>query len=369
MPFNGYITPSKTPFRWLFDFTDSSIANEEGTMRWDIDGEREPNIDKPLILWNFKNNVNQTSFTMKPNGDLCVLGLYPLTVYRNRVVVGGVTEIIKIHRASFHVFSKPISHTVGTPFKFVSYNILTGLPRFENDMSDYIREEDRTWGLGRERLVKTEVLSADLAVVVECTKAQLADILRGTHIVEAHMELKINEQDGTAILFNKSRFALVNKHSQRLTDGGGQICVNVVLFDLHAQKLVCVTGLHLKSGDASVYERRRLVELESAIKITNTFIARNKYGTIPQVLCGDLNSDSKLHTGVFSVANALRRHEFVNIGDERPTYNFWQESVYDYIYIKGEIEAYAYDVDRVTALCPNEEQGSDHLAIRCNFIL
>jgi len=358
-PINGILTLSNEPFVWLFDRNDSSVANADRTFRWDANGR--PEVNKQLILWKCRQNPNQTSFTFEPNGDLRFDG-YCVTVKTNCVVFGNKDDIsIKV----YPIYSMNI--------KFVSYNILTGLPEYENDFKSYISKKLRTWGLGREDLVRTEILKADIAIVVECTKAQLKDILHETDKFEAHIEYKIGENDGTAILFNKLRFELVKKEATQLHPKGskyhgGQIVFNVALFDHQTQKMLCVTGLHLKSRDEHEYEMRRLVELTSALKITDKFI--KEYGNIPQVLSGDLNSD--LYNPENRVASSLKKDGYTNVGDtdDRPTYYFFQESIYDYIFIKGAITASSYDVDDVKGTrCPNAEQGSDHLAIRCNLIL
>lgn len=355
------LTVSKEPFIWLFDQKNSSISNEYLLFRWDIDGN--PIKNNPILLWKPKNNKNQTVFTIQDNGDLHVLGKYNLTIRQKRVVYAeNNTDInLKIHPVHSHIIQADPS------IKFVSYNILTGLPQFEHDFKDHIHTKYTAWGKGREKLVQTEILKADIAVVVECTKSQLAYIVQGNDKFEAHIELKIDEADGTAILYNTTRFQFVDKHKAQLTNKGGQIVFNVILLDMHTQKMMCVTGLHLKSGDDAFYEQRRLRELQSALHTTNKFIAA--YGDIPQVLSGDLNSDSNLHTGDSSVVSSLAKHGYTNIGDARPTYNFHQTSIYDYIFIRGNIAADAYDVDRVHALCPNAKQGSDHMAVRCNLIL
>lgn len=354
-----YISLSDEPFMWLVDMKDSSITDEDNILRWDTNGK--PKISAPVIRWKCRNNANQTSFTIGPNGNLNVRGGIRLTVKNNRLEFGKITDTpVKIYNIPLAV------HAIcGTRIKFVSYNILTGLSSFENDFRQRISKQLRTWGLGREKLVKSEILKADIAVVVECTKAQLAYILDGTDKFDAHIRLKIGENDGTAILFNKSRFELVKKHKAKLTDLGGQIVLNVALLDKRTQQMLCVTGLHLKSGDAAADEERRLVELKSAIEITDEFIA--EYGTnVSQVLSGDLNSDLYRYKSVVSL---LTRHGYKNIGDNRPTYCFWQTSVYDYIFIKGHTRADSYDVDDVNTICPNNQQGSDHLAVRCNLSL
>jgi endonuclease/exonuclease/phosphatase family metal-dependent hydrolase len=361
------ITLSNDPFIWLFDRNNSSISNEDNTFRWDIDGK--PSTYKPIILWKPKNNDNQTAFTIQDNGDLQVLGKYNLTIKQKHVVYGDKTDInLKIHPAHSPVLQG------NTSIKFVSYNILTGLPEFEHDFKQYINTKFTAWGKGREKLVQAEVLKADIAVIVECTKSQLAYIVQGNDKFKAHIELKIDEADGTAILYDKSRFRFVNKHKAQLTNKGGQIVFNVILLDLHTQKMFCVTGLHLKSKDDAIHEKRRVHELQSALLTTNKFIA--EYGDIPQVLSGDLNSDSNLYYNNYSnlnetVVSLLTKHGYTNVGvgDTRLTYYFWQKSIYDYIFIKGDITAYAYDVDDVYTLCPNAQQGSDHLAVRCNLVL
>ena len=348
---DGMIKGSKKPYLWIFD--GSSIANEENTFRWDTNGE--PKLYGALILWNAINKHNQ-SFSIEPNGDVVAFGGFPLTVKNNRVVFGKETDInIKVK------LKAPPSPSI----KFVSYNILTGLPYFENDFSPTLKKKFCAWGLGREELVKTEVLKADIAVLVECTNAQLADILQGTTKFEAHLALKIHESDGTAILFNKSRFVFVKKMKEQLSAQGGQIVFNVVLRDRQTDKMLCVTGLHLKSGDELSKEKRRLIELKSALEITDRYIAEYA-GNISQVLSGDLNSDAYRYATVVSL---LTQNGYTDIGDNRPTYYFWQKSIYDYIFIRGAIEADSYDVDHVQSKCPNAQQGSDHLAVRCNLVL
>ena len=226
---------------------------------------------------------------------------------------------------------------------------------------------------GRKKLVIAEVSKADIAVLVECTEDQLRDILLETDKFEGHIVLKINEKDGTAILFNKSRFSFMEKDAQRLSNEGGQIVLNVVLFDHQTQKLLCVTGLHLKSGDELFNEMRRVREIKSALKITDEFL-KKKYGQIPQVISGDLNSDLYRYK---TVTNVFTYNGYINVGhrdvsslaNEKPTYFFHQPSIYDYIFIKGDIKANSYNVDHLTGKCPNANQGSDHLAIRCNLIL
>ena len=359
VPFKGIITLSDEPYKWIFNSDDSSISNEDNTFRWDTDGE--PNLYKPLLLWRFKNNINQTSFTVNPNGVLLARG-NPLTIKNNNVVFGAVTDInikiIKLNEA----------FPASDPIKFVSYNILTGLSYYEDDFTRNINKELCTWGLGREKLVKKEVLKSDITVLVECTKEQLAYILDGHDKFEAHIELKIGETDGTVILFNKSRFILLKKRAVPLTVYGSQIVFNVILLDLQTHKLLCITGLHLKSGDAYDAERRRLVEIKSALKITNEFIS--EYSNIAQVICGDLNSDLYRYS-VNGVESVLKENEYTNVGEGnmKPTYYYWQRSIYDYIFIKGPIKANSYDVDDVDKICPNNLQGSDHLAVRCNLIL
>ena len=130
--------------------------------------------------------------------------------------------------------------------------------------------------------------------------------------------------------------------------------------------MLCVTGLHLKSGDEPSKEQRRLVELKSALEITNRFVA--EFGDIPQVLSGDLNSDFFRYNGTVA---SLTQNGYRNVGtgNPAPTYYFWQRSIYDYIFIKGAIAASDYDVDFVNKICPNAQQGSDHLAVRCNLNL
>ena len=364
------MTLDTKPFIWIFDFKDSSIANADSTYRWDTDTDINP-----LILWYTRNNRNQTSFTIDTRGSLCVFGQFHLTFKNNQVVRSNQTDVHLKIRPAFPPLPHPTSsHLTNTGIKFVAYNILTARTEFEDELL-YVEPALRRWGSGREKLVRTEILKADIAVLVECTSHQLRDILQGAgeNKFETHIKFKINELDGTAILFDKSRFHLLKKQGQRLTKEGGQIVFNVALVDLYTHKKLCVTGLHLKSGDLRKDEIRRIKELESALKITASFI--NEYEHIAQVLSGDLNSDFKTfnHAIPMTVTAKLTHVDngYARIGDNRPTYWNFQQSVYDYIYINGPLKATSYDVDviDVHTRCPNAKQGSDHLAIRCNLIL
>jgi endonuclease/exonuclease/phosphatase family metal-dependent hydrolase len=210
------------------------------------------------------------------------------------------------------------------------------------------------------------VLKGDIAVLVESTKKQLDYILHGSDKFDAVIELKLGENDGTAILFDKARFTLIGQQAARLTPYGGQIVFNVILLDSHSQKLLCVTGLHLKSGDAKEMEDRRKIELAEAVKITDRFKADYGGDNIAHVISGDLNSDFYRYKDCFTI---LTQNGYQNIGSVKPTYYFWQKSIYDYIFIKGSLRAGGYDVDTVYGICPNSQQGSDHLAVRCNLFI
>ena len=371
------IVLSNEPFIWLYDFNDSSISTEDHKFRWDTyETPRIGNpIGNPIILYGVRANPNQTSFEIEPSTrDLCVCG-YRLTVNANGVQI---SEQHFNHIKIYPACPLPLSYTPSAPIKFVSYNILTGHEAYENDFRKHIPANLRTWSLGRNALVKTEVLKADIAVLVECTKAQLRYIVDKTDKFDWYIELKANQSiDGTAILFNKSRFSCVKYKAEQLITGQEQIVFNVALLDHQTNKLLCITGLHLKSGDGIAEEIRRVKEIRSALNKTKHFIA--DFGNIPQVLSGDLNSDLYKWT---SVAQVLTKEErYTNIGNadvstnatpanNRPTYKFWQESIYDYIFIKGDILAKAYSVDNTFGkICPNKKQGSDHLAIRCDLIL
>jgi len=355
-PGEAGIVLGNEPFEWHVDPHDSSIA--AGNTRWDTDGAFE--LDKEIILYPFRNKPNQTSFEFLPGGGILAKG-HPLTIKNNTLVFGNALDKAFVLRE--------VVEQGGPPIKFVAYNILTGHAYFENDFTvpgKVVPGKLRTWGLGREKLVRTEVLKADIAVLVECTKHQLQDILNGTDIFDARIETKLGENDGTAILFRPSRFMFVKQNVSRLTGHGGQIVLNVLLLDLQTQKLLCVTGLHLKSGDSPAMEERRKIEMTNAVRITEEFVS--EFGdTIAQVVAGDLNSAAAWYRGTTAI---LRQNGYKNVGDEvKITYWYHQKSIYDYIFIKGDIAADDYDVDDIYEIGPNKWQGSDHLALRCNLIL
>jgi len=397
------IIRTSAPYNWIIDYKELSIATEDGKLRWDTD-IGTPSYGNPIILYRPFDNANQKSFTSTPNGGIKIKNRF-LTIENNMVVFGENVIEIKFQIVNpYQTFpqagniaetktptvnpdqkTSPLTGSTTEKknlgvnpdqktsheniIKFVSYNILTGLSFFENDLES-IPYDLRTWGLGREKLVKAEVIKADIAVLVECTLAQLGYIADDQSKFASSFAPKIGETDGTAILYDKSRFTFIAKNNKMLTNKGGQIVSNVLLFDTLTKKPICVSGLHLKSGDQQFQEDRRVEEIKEAIDKTLAFIATSGYDQkIAQVISGDLNSDAKYY---HTTTDILRSRGYSNVnsgGDKRPTYYYWQKSIYDYIFIKGAIASNSYDVDLITTRCPNGQQGSDHLAVRCNLML
>ena len=56
----------------------------------------------------------------------------------------------------------------------------------------------------------------------------------------------------------------------------------------------------------------------------------------------------------------------IPLKDGQITYKYWQESVFDYVFLRGKIYASGYLESgefRGTAKAPNNKQGSDHFPI------
>lgn len=119
-----------------------------------------------------------------------------------------------------------------------------------------------------------------------------------------------------------------------------QIVVAACVESIVSGKRLYLVSLHLKSGYADM-EDRRCREFAKALKLVVTRFPQAVDS--PLVVAGDLNSDFMQSQLIQAVLPTLRPPSFPKlknaaaeangIGATTPTYNYWHESVFDYILI------------------------------------
>ena len=95
--------------------------------------------------------------------------------------------------------------------RFQTYNILTSHPKDENIESIYEKDIGAKSWMHRKLLVVSEIVKADIIVLVEATQLQIDSIISLSKSLynrsySYNLMLKRNEFDGTAILFDNTKF-------------------------------------------------------------------------------------------------------------------------------------------------------------------
>ena len=185
-------------------------------------------------------------------------------------------------------------------------------------------------------------------------------------------KIKLYNNDGSVILFDTTVFEKVDEFSDTL-EGNPQVVVAARLRHRGSGQQVLFVSLHLKSGYDDM-ERRRIREFSAAMaKINRKW---NDLGSVPVVVAGDLNSDynaayaSLVERFVPSVETPSLRNAAADVGMEtKPTYNFWHESVFDYILISPQLRVLHMKTEDVGAQAPNAKQGSDHFPVTATLVV
>ncbi len=88
------------------------------------------------------------------------------------------------------------------------------------------------------------------------------------------------------------------------------------------------------------------------------------------MVAGDLNSDRLDYYSL--VKEWMENQEYSDVfegykNNNYITYNHWQQSIFDYIFINGPIKTTSRYIPVSNKLMPNEEQGSDHFPLYCQL--
>jgi len=151
-----------------------------------------------------------------------------------------------------------------------------------------------------------------------------------------------------------------------LTETNTQFLVAAILRHLSTNVDVCFMALHLKSGYADT-ENLRIRQFKNAMD----WIHQKVTPSMPIVVAGDMNSD-RLDTYAQLANIAVQRHNLIDVGAKfapnKPTYNHWHPSVFDYVFVQG-LDAKSYYVPETGGLTPNAYNGSDHLPVSATLAL
>ena len=293
---------------------------------------------------------------------------------------------------------------VGDPFTVTTYNILA--THYEKQM-DAAHPTWLKWKYRKHRIMKALAPKSDVICLNEVTLAMLRDLnalgLDKTHDstlpsaphagtspgggvrstpragwgVDVRVFRKIGADDGTAILFRRSRFEKVGPalHGQLLPNYSHVFNAHTLRDKRAPGKTLSVLAMHLKAG-LGKFEALRKQQFDEAMRVGGGALS-NADGV---VVCGDLNSDNNAaqQAGKFAyeplvAAHAVTHYGFTNAAatkgkDHRITFNnptdSFAASVFDYILVKGGVHVDAVHVPPAgKSAAPNKKHGSDHLPV------
>lgn len=264
-----------------------------------------------------------------------------------------------------------LSPSSSTPsFKLTTYNILTGGAPWKG-ISQYEAETTgkpyAIWK-NRKHLVVEAIRDSEIIMLNETTDTQLLYIQKELGISIVSRALKKGEYDGSAILVNTDKWKVLDTFQSVIFEKHTQVVVAVHLQNIESNTSLYLVCLHLKSGYADM-ENRRCEEFKKAMRLI--FERFPNSTDSPLVVAGDLNSDYREEFAVLikhmlpakfpMLRNAAADEK--GIGVNTPTYNFWHESVFDYILISRHIEVQSMHTQSVGDKAPNKKQGSDHFPV------
>ena len=279
--------------------------------------------------------------------------------YRNKIV--SVTPV-----------TPTVAPTMAPKFQVTTYNILTG-GKLWSGLSPYEDETTKIPWTDRRDLVVGALKGSQIVMLNEATADQTEYIIRNLKNMKiGSAKIKLYNNDGSVILFDKTVFEKVDDFSDSL-EGNPQVVVAARLRNRSSGQQLVFVSLHLKSGYDDM-ERRRIREFSAAMaKINRKW---NDLGSVPVVVAGDLNSDynrpgsSLVRRHLPSIKTPSLRNAAADVGMEtKPTYNFWHESVFDYILISPQLRVLQMKTEDADMQAPNAKQGSDHFPVTATLVV
>ena len=371
---NDTLKLQEKPCKWLYDnlmiisnknkaldtYTDS-LSNTRGDIKtWNINGKSNQQFN--LFDDNTIKTINGKRNLIFKDDKLQYSNKFINTITYEKVPSFNPPSLVPA--PAVHSSSSPSSSPFQT-INYISYNILTAHPFYENGFST--KPKYKTWGLGREKLIKSAIRGKDLGVLVECMEGTLPYLLDSNMSYE--FLNKNGNMDGSAVIYNKLLFNVTDVYKSPIFPGNPQVVLRVNFKSKLTGKEFIVIALHLKSGESQEMEHRRFSEMRQALRLS----LKDINPTIPVIISGDFNSCPttaenwhplfKQTTLVPLYKNGFK---MIPLKDGQITYKYWQESVFDYVFLRGNIYASGYLESgefRGTAKAPNNKQGSDHFPI------
>jgi endonuclease/exonuclease/phosphatase family metal-dependent hydrolase len=262
-------------------------------------------------------------------------------------------------------------------FTIVTYNILTGPSSKHNTAqtpyeSETTQEKFSAWVNRKEKVLRA-VCNHDIVMLHETTRFQLDYLREKLGVQEYEFVEKIYDNDGSAILINNKVWVKQDRLACAIRPGYNQVVLAVKLQHIQTKKDVFVVSLHLKSGYKDT-ERRRCVEFETAMQHVYEKWPDARFAHL--VVAGDLNSDYSAKYAEL-VRSMCPSHKLLNaagqingIGVNTPTYNFWQQSAFDYILFRENLFNLTHMYTEAAGdKAPNALQGSDHFPVSATLQL
>jgi hypothetical protein len=257
--------------------------------------------------------------------------------------------------------------------RFMAYNMLVAHPGYEADMTT-IESKYKNWAHPssiRKNLLLNAIRGQDLLALTEVNPEMLKFLMAATHAVVYCQ--RAYDDWGSAIVFSKDRFSLIDKLCTPIFNGQTQVVNSVLLLDVLIEKPLCVTVLHLKAGYED-QELRREKEMHQALRLTGDWMVQFglNLNDIAHVVAGDLNSDRLAYPSRVRTLMLASGYKDVFAGyknDQFWTYNYWQRSIFDYIFVRGPVGAADLLIPVANERSPNASQGSDHIPISCTLTL
>lgn len=340
--------------------TDSDFNSWIAKHRIIINGV-EAEVDQQLLIYTALKKIDRTIESMR-DGDGYVW----------------VAPVLMISTSQGFYRDKFVSVTTVTPivapkFQVTTYNILTGGKPWSG-VSDYEAELTGIPWTDRRGLVVDALKGSQVVMLNEATKDQTQYIIKKLKNMQmGSAKIKRGNYDGSVILYDKTKFELIEAFSDFIRDGYTQVVVAARLRHRGSGQQIVFVSLHLKSGYDDK-ERRRIREFSAAMVNVNT--KWNDLDSMPVVVAGDLNSDfnrpgsSLVKHFVPSIETPSLRNAAADVGMEtKPTYYYWHKSVFDYILISPQLQVLDMKTDEVGAPAPNEKQGSDHFPVTATLVV
>lgn len=343
--------------------TDSDFNSWVAKHTITINGDKAE-VDQQLLIYTALKRINTTTESMKDgNGYDWVAPVLMLSTsqgfYRDKVV--SVTPV-----------TPTVAPTVATKFQVTTYNILTGGTAWSG-LSPYEAETTKIPWTVRRNLVVNALKGSQIVMLNEATNDQTNYLIRNLNNMEiGSAKIKLYNNDGSVILFDTTVFEKVDEFSDSL-EGNSQVVVAARLRHRSSGQQLVFVSLHLKSGYDNM-ERRRIREFSAAItKINRKW---NDLDRLPVVVAGDLNSDynrpgsSLVRRHVPTIKTPSLRNAAADVGmQNKPTYYYWHESVFDYILISPQLRVLHMKTEEVGAQAPNAKQGSDHFPVTATLVV